>query len=469
MVLCASILLTGCTNEKSTEKIEESSILVEAIFAENGNLTLTNQFVGTVAPKESVYVIPMAQGTVTATYFEVGDTVKAGDILFEIDDTGAKMQLEQAQITYNNAKLQLDSSWESANTQKTTAIDQLKAQKTGALAQLQGAQTQYFTLKETVEDLEGQLDALKLVNNGLGSMNDAQKTDLAQQYIKDIDFTNATQTEINSALEAFLKNSISSLETSISQTNMSLNAAETSMNAALESFELLEQSLYDTVHTDLTDTKKQLDNSVNLAKLGVDSAKLALSYYDVEAPISGTIISKAVSVNGIAAASQPAYVIANDETMSVTFHVSEAVKNTLTVGADISLERNGLEYKGTITEVGNAVNQQTGLFQIKGTVYADGAALPSGVSVKLFVETYKAENKIIIPYDAVYYESDGAYVYTVKDHKAVKTSVTTGIFDDEKIEITSGIQLEDIIITSWSPRLINGALVKVNSSNEAAN
>ena len=48
---------------------------------------------------------------------------------------------------------------------------------------------------------------------------------------------------------------------------------------------------------------------------------------------------------------------------------------------------------------------------------------------------------------------------------AVKTVVTTGIFDDTNIEITSGLYLEDEIITSWSPRLIDGAAVQASASD----
>ena len=143
------------------------------------------------------------------------------------------------------------------------------------------------------------------------------------------------------------------------------------------------------------------------------------------------------------------------------------MKNTLQSGAEISVERNGAVFEGVITEIGNAVNQQTGLFQVKAMVYADGNQLPSGVSVKITAETYKAENTVTIPYDAVYYESAGAYVYVVKDGTAKKTMVTTGLFDEENIEITSGLQVEDVVIISWSPRLLDGAKVQASSESKA--
>ena len=45
----------------------------------------------------------------------------------------------------------------------------------------------------------------------------------------------------------------------------------------------------------------------------------------------------------------------------------------------------------------------------------------------------------------------------------MKTYVTTGIFDDENIEITGGVGLGDMVITSWSPRLLDGVEVEAAS------
>ena len=513
--LAFSMIVSGCGSQGSSVTKEESSVVVDVVSVQKDTLTLSNQFVGTVAPEESVYIIPMAQGTVTNTYFEVGDTVRAGDVLFEIDDSAAQLQLQQAQLTYNNTKAQVDSSWSSATTQQESALDQLEVQKASTLAQLQAAQVQYFSLKDSVERGQNALDAMKEQRDRIDTMNTDEVLALAENMAStmissstgasgSIDISSIlggllgggnsgsgsagntgsgntgsgngneiTQedkdklaSELRPQLKEMLSSQIKETETSMNQAKMSLNAAEGALNAANEGYRIIEESIKTAQETSLDDTKKQLDNSLNLAQLGVTSAKLALSYYDVTTPISGTVISKAVEVNGFATSSQPSYIIANDNTMTVTFFVSEAIKNTLETGAEIKVERNGVNFGGAITEVGNAVNQQTGLFQVKGLVYANGEELPSGVSVKLTVETYKAENTIIIPYDAVYYENDGSYVYVMRDGKAVKTPVTTGIFNDDSIEITSGLYLEDVVITSWSPRLIDGVAVEASVSSE---
>ncbi len=466
LVLGMSMTFAGCGGTEADAVTEEKSVVVDVMTAQKGSLTLSNQFVGTIAPEESVYVIPMAQGKVTDTYFYVGDMVQAGDVLFEIDDSAAKMQLEQAKLSYTNAKQQADSA---LTTQQDSANAQLETQLASTLAQLEAAQVQYFTVKdsfdqitESIHSVDESVATFEKIASGEVVVPEAQlKVMLAALDTDPTDNIPGPKTAAEAVV--LLKAQSEELNELQKQTSMSVNATKAAMDAAEKGYNVILDSIELSKGEGLEKTKEQLNTSLQLAQLGVDSAKLALSYYDVTAPISGKIISKAVEVNGFATSSQPAYVIANDETMTVTFQVSESVKNTLTVGAELTVERNGVEFQGAVTEVGNAVNQQTGLFQVKGSVYANGDVLPSGVSVKIFVETYRAEDAIILPYDAVYYESEGAYVYVMKENVAVKTPVTTGIFDEEHIEITSGVTLGDVVITSWSPRLIDGVEVEAAS------
>lgn len=435
LALGAGLLLAGCGNTVQEQEIL-SAVLVDAQAAGRGTLVLSNQFMGTVSPEESVYIIPMAQGTVTETFFEVGDEVQEGDVLFKIDDSGAKLQLQQARLTYTNAQQQADSA---LTTQQESANLQLDANIKTAEAQYMAAQVAWKNTKDSLDDLEKQVDKARKAYN------------------------QAKKEGADEAKLAELKKGLKTLESSYSQLEIQYNQVEAQYEAATVGFESAKEAKNLTQGAALNDTKEQLNTSLQLAKVAVDSAELALSYYSVTTPISGKVISKNVTVNGMATASSPAYIIAGENTMLVTFQVSESIMNTLEKGQKITVERNGAEFDGVITEVGNAVNAQTGLFQIKAAVQADGQALPSGVSVKITSDTYTADNEIIIPYDAVYYETDGSYVYVVRDGLAVKTYVTTGIFDENSIEIVDGISEGDLVITTWSPRLIDGVEVDVRS------
>ncbi|MDE6016065.1 MAG: efflux RND transporter periplasmic adaptor subunit [Acetatifactor sp.] len=434
LALSAGLLLAGCGNA-AQEQETLSAVLVDAQAAGRGTLVLSNQFMGTVSPEESVYIIPMAQGTVTETFFEVGDEVQAGDVLFKIDDSVAKLQLQQAKLTYTNAQQQADSA---LTTQQESANMQLDANIKTAEAQYVSAQVAWKNTKDSLDSLEKEVDKAKKAYNQL----------------KKAGADEATLAEAKKGVKA-LESSYSQLEIQYNQVNAAYEAATVGYESAKEAKELTQGAVLD-------DTKEQLNTSLQLAKVAVDSAELALSYYQVTTPISGKVLGKNVEVNGMATSASPAYTIAGEDTMVVTFQVSESIMNTLQKNQKIKVERNGAEFDGVITEVGNAVNPQTGLFQIKAAVQANGQELPSGVSVKITSDTYTADNEIIIPYDAVYYETDGSYVYVVKDGRAVKTYVTAGIFDDSSIEIVEGISEGDVVITTWSPRLIDGVEVNAN-------
>lgn len=456
LLLGSCLVLTGC-GKKDQEENTVSAVVVDIQQAQTGNLTLQNSFVGMVTPQESVYVIPMAAGTVTDTYFEVGDQVNAGDVLFKIDDSAAQLQLEQAKLSAANARQQADMALGSQQESTDIQLDSADIQTRSAYEQ---AQIQYVTLKNSNND----------INSAITNLEDSIKK--LQEQIAEISSVSGSNASSIVTI-AYLKSQLSSaqearstLESQRSQLQVQLLAAESAYRAAEQSLGITDRTKELTQGEVFDNTKSQLSTSLKLANLGVESAELALSYYTVTSPITGTIQSKSVEVNGIAASSSPAYIIANENTMTVTFQVSEAVKNTLTSGQEITVERSGRTFSGNITEIGVAVNQQTGLFQIKAAVNADGETLPSGVSVKLFTDTYSAKNAVLIPYDAVYYDNEGSYIYVCSENKAVKTYVETGIFDDTTIEIVSGISKDDTVITSWSPRLIDGVEVTALAAAE---
>lgn len=453
LVLSAGMLLTGCGGSETVQETE-AAVLVDAQTVGRDNLVLSNQFVGNVTPQEQVYVIPFASGTVTEVNYNVGDYVNAGDVLFKIDDEGAQLQLTQAQLSATSAQQQVDMA--NGASQQSTDL-QLQSAQVQAQSAFDQAQIAYFQTKDAFDDfcdMEDRIDELKeSIAAASVSGGDASNLPAMQTELTRLQTTMAQMAAAGTTKETL---------------NNALLRAESAYRAAEDGLEISNQSTALTQGDIRESAKEQSQTSLQMAQLGVESAELALSYYTVTAPISGVIQSRNVEVNGMAASSNPAFVIANENTMTVTFNVSESVMKTLQIGDAVKVERNGAVYDGNITEVGVAVNQQTGLFMVKATVMADGETLPSGVSVKVSSDTYTAENEIIIPYDAVYFENEGAYVYTVQDGHAVKTYVTTGIFDDTRIQIIDGIAEGDIVITSWSPRLLDGVEVDAKVAEDSA-
>lgn len=439
-VLALTLMLGGCGSAQETAAIdeEESAVTVNTKSVETGTITLTNSFVGTISPEETVMVIPLAQGTVTETFFEVGDTVQAGDVLFKIDDESAKLALEQAQLNVKSTQQSADSTIDNLVNQQDSSDLQLESSKLQSKSSFEQAQIGYVTAKDAYEAADKAYDEMKAAYDRAGR-------DVSGNNLSGISETALSQARSarDQAYQAYLT------------ARSGYHAAQEGQDLTDETAEMTREQLDQTI----ANTEASLETGLSLAALGVEQAQMALSYYTVTAPVSGVIESKNVDVNGMATQASPAYTIVNNNTMTVTFQVSETVKNTLSVGQEVTLERNNDTYTAAITEIGSSVNPQSGLFQIKACVAANGSELPSGVSVKVSADTYRAENTMVIPYDAVYYENEGAYVYTSVDGRAVKTPITTGIFDDENIVVTGGLNLGDVVVTSWSPQLTGGVLL----------
>lgn len=509
-ILILAMTLGGCGAAAETETAqEETAVTVSTKPVGTGTITLTNSFVGTISPQETVMVVPLAAGTVTETFFEVGDTVKAGDILFKIDDEAAKLQYQTAQLSVENARQTSDSTMENLENQRDTTMEnllnqqdstelQLESSKMQAQSSFESAQIGYVTAKDTYEKLDKEYkETKKQYDNMAKQMNEAQKqlkereseaerakeasdepdgdgSSGAAPYADDQGEIQELRAEIAALKASMSATSLGSLESARDQAYQVYLSARSGYHTAQKAMELtdetetmtreqLEQTMrttQDQLEQTMETTKDQLALSLDMAQLSAAQAQLALDYYTVTTPVSGIVESKNVEVNGMAGQSGPAYTITNNDTMTVTFQVSESVKNTLAVGQKVTLDRNNKIYTAAVTEIGTSVNPQSGLFQIKACVEVTNAELPSGVSVKVSADTYRAENTKIIPYEAVYYENEGAYVYTSVNGRAVKTPITTGIFDDDNIVVTGGLELGDIVVTSWSPQLTEGVLLR---------
>ena len=212
---------------------------------------------------------------------------------------------------------------------------------------------------------------------------------------------------------------------------------------------------------------EQVQTSAQSAKLQYDGAKLAydlqVEYSTVTAPIAGKIESSTMALHNTVAQSSQLCVITGEGGKKVTFSVADSLRNALSLGDEIVMEKQGTEYTGTVTEIGSMVNPQTGLFDIEASV-DNGGTLAPGVKIQLSVVSDKSENVMTLPVDCVYYDGGDAYVYTYENGTVHKVPVEVGIYDSERAEIVSGISEDNLVITTWTSELTEGALVTLQEA-----
>lgn len=138
-VAFTSMLLTGCGKPQGEQKQQNADLNattpVEMAIARREILSAAKQFSGTLEGEEQANIVAKISERITTINVHVGDAVNAGQVLVELDKSGATSQFYQAQAGFNNAK-------------KT--YDRMKAlYQEGAISQqsLDGAQTAYDVAK----------------------------------------------------------------------------------------------------------------------------------------------------------------------------------------------------------------------------------------------------------------------------------------------------------------------------------
>ena len=518
IIMTLSMSTVACG--KKEEKTEISKVAVEVENPTTGELTNDTTYIGTIEPQQQVYVTPKVSGTVTAAYFEVGDTVKEGDVLFKIDDEAAQLQMKSAEASYSQAEAGVTAATSGSrdlqNYQTEEQIRQLKEKLSDADDSIDDMEDDLDKLRDQKKTATSQVSSTQTtvdqLTESLGVQNEAMQAaqaevDAAQKALEKAAGETEAAGEGENGAETPPAPDTSAQQKALELAQANLNAAKSKVEATTSQLAIAKQGLStaqaalnsiesgktqlksgieqlkdgkDTIQDNLNTAEQTYSITQNevypetdatyaaqlqAASVGVDSAKMQLDFYTVKAPISGVVEAANVKKEDMAAAGNPAYIISNKDSMTVTFNVTEKAKNTMNVGDHVTVERNGETFDGTITEIGTMAGQQTKLFQVKATIPGAGDKLPNGVSVKVSATTEKEEGSTLVPFDALYFSGGDAYVYCVVDNKLVRTSVTVGLMDDDHAIIEDGLDADSLVVSNWSSKLRNGADAEIVSLN----
>lgn len=229
------------------------------------------------------------------------------------------------------------------------------------------------------------------------------------------------------------------------------------------------QILYD--GGDLSDQEyEKYTNTLKSAQLSYDSAKLnyerQVEYSTITAPIAGRIESCDVEVYDRISQSSQLCVIAGEGESRITFYVTQRMMKNLKEGDALTVTKNNTSYNGWISEISSMVDDATGLFKVKAEL-ENTDELAIGSTVKINLVTDRAENAMLIPVDAVYYSGGDAYVYLYEDGIAKMTQIQIGLYDSEYAQVLSGLNADDMVVSTWSSNLYEGAKIRLKGEDDS--
>lgn len=226
---------------------------------------------------------------------------------------------------------------------------------------------------------------------------------------------------------------------------------------------------------------RQLEGTVVADRAVEGTAKLNLGYSKVVAPISGRVGLRSVDVgnvigpndtNGIAVITQVSpidvqFAIPQDRVPEMQQGLRQA--NQMTVTA-LDRTRATVLDEGKFYALDNQVDVQTGTVKAKARFKnADLTLFPSQfVNVKMLMRTITGA--IVIPVNALRNSSAGDYVYVLnaQERTVALRKVTRGQASVDKVQIVTGLQAGDRVITEGADRLKDGDKVTLPGERPAA-
>ena len=240
---------------------------------------------------------------------------------------------------------------------------------------------------------------------------------------------------------------------------------------------------YTTLPAQLAISKQQVDTQLALVhqyegtietdKGQVAAAKLNLDYSRITAPISGRVGLRQVDPGNYIAAGDAASIatITQLKPIDVLFTIPEdslpVVLRHLHAGDKLGVDafdrakQNKLA-TGTLASVDNQIDTSTGTLKAKAEFANDDESLFPNQFVNVRVQLDVLRGAIVIPTSALQRGVDGLFVYVVAPDRTVsQRKIQTGPTEGERVAVSSGLQLGEIVVTDGADRLREGGKVEL--------
>lgn len=235
---------------------------------------------------------------------------------------------------------------------------------------------------------------------------------------------------------------------------VALQDAETAYNRAKASLEnaVVSQEVYDTALSTFESAKAQLAGN-----------EIQLGYTQITAPFDGLIIQRAVKFGETVTAGQQLFRISDFDPLLCTIGVPERDLNRLSVGQPAILEVEafpGERFEGRVLRISPVVDAATGTIRVTLEVDRQGRLSP-GMFAGVRLVTDVRQNALIMPKRALSLESLADSVFVVEDGVAYRRNVTLGYEEDDRVEVTSGLEASDRVIVVGQDGLTDATPVQI--------
>ncbi|MDZ7958325.1 MAG: efflux RND transporter periplasmic adaptor subunit [Aulosira sp. DedQUE10] len=420
ILLLSLIAVCGCTateaqSNKQQGKNQQRAVPVVVATVTRKTIPIELRQTGTVVAYSTVGVKSQVAGLLTGVYFQEGQNIKKGQLLFKLDSRPQAATLMQAQ----------------ANREKAIAqVKQAQANLSKAVAQVNQAKANL--LKDQTQAKNAQVQAQRygtLLSQG------AISKEQAEQFSTASDAQKATVIADHEA---------------IANTIAAVDAAK----------------------ADLNNTKAD----VSAADAAIDSAKITLSYSSIFSPITGRTGSLKVNQGNLVKDNDtnPLVTISQISPIYVTSSLPQRLlpelnryraQGKITVDAFIPKDEQHPEH-GELSFIDSSVDPTTGTIQLKSSFTNSDGRLSPGQFVNVVVRLTQEPNAIVVPTTAIQTGQQGQFVYVLNpsDQTVDMRPVVVGNAVGNESVIQQGLKEGEQVVTDGQFNVRPKAKVQIKQS-----
>jgi multidrug efflux pump subunit AcrA (membrane-fusion protein) len=415
----SSLLLAACANQKEFAAAGQTApqkVTVTTAQATTRTVPAAFEVTGTFAADETSDIAPPVAGRVISTPVNVGDFVKQGQDICELDHRDAQLKLDQARAQLNEA---------------TSALN-LTQSRIGFSGQ-------------------GKFDPGGLPEVAAARANSESAQAQARQAAADAKrYENLVATG-DVSRSAFEK-ARTQQETADAQAHAALQQYEAALNGARQSWGAVETS----------------QASLAAVRAQLAQAEKALADTTIRAPFDGFITARPVAAGEYVALTNKIATIVRMGTLKLELQIPEQRGAQARLGMDVLARVSAYpnrDFSGKVTALNPSVDPNSRIFILEARFENPKGELRPGMFATAQVLLPGGEKAVFVPRSAVIRDktTDSYQVYTVDGGTARLHVVVIGNGDGDSVRILSGLNGNEMVATTRQGDLFDGASVQLQS------
>jgi RND family efflux transporter MFP subunit len=221
--------------------------------------------------------------------------------------------------------------------------------------------------------------------------------------------------------------------------------------------------------SDLVEKKAASRDELARARTAVEVARAEaslqgtrLGYTSIVAPFDGVITERLVEPGDVAPRHTHLLSLADPQSLVIEVKASDLLLPHLSKGSPVTVRIDALgrtDHPGRVLRIHPVIDPVTR----QGTVEVVLDPVPAGARAGQFARvtlTSTAVPRLMVPFTALRRDRDGEYVFLMREDKAHRTAVRSGLRLGDRIEILSGVEAGDQLIYRGFLGLTDGKAVK---------